>query len=949
MGNILDLADVLPFLITNEELQEREAALKNCPEDARLALQLALAWHLRQRDTARALDLVRQIHGSLVNLPASVPERTRLIIGARLQLIEAEVKWLIDELEQAEILARQALVTCNAVCDPIGSADAHWLLASLMVDLGKPDQSDIELALSMADARQAGDFSRITLAEAVTARSMALRDLHAARARWALHFDTDISKYHPGVVVWIEDFLGVLAYLSGDFAGSLAFHLRMYDLSIATGQIRRAVICACNVGGAFANLSDYESGLEWMELGVTTARRTGWPLCIGTNLMQAAGVLGMMGRLDAAQELLQEASNHLRRRASSRTYAVTMDYLGRLQIDRCSFEEALRAFTDYEALSSALNQINLRMRAQRGKADALAHLGRRNDALAMAESALALVREVGDATYEVEILQVMAQIYVLNPVETEPTETALIFLEQALAVAATIEDFIVPAALLDAVACEYAKIGNTDKAYALSLQSAIAKEKTNSTEAVNRAIAMQVRHETERARADSTYHRELAASEARRAQAMQKINETLESLSLIGQEITAQLNAEAIFKTLDRHVHGLLDATHFSIYALSEDGTALECEFGVEDNVPLPTLRVLLTSPTSNVARCARERREILNDRDKPLAENPNQIAGTAPSLSVLFAPLAIGARLLGVMSIQSPHAAAYAERELLVFRTLCAYAAIGLDNAVAYRRVEGALASLREAQSELMNKNAQLEIAHREQQIASLTDPLTGMHNRRYLNEQMDALVATEKQKEFNERRAANQSSDGVGKGRIDTLHLFFMIDLDHFKLVNDIHGHQAGDLVLIQLRERLEQVARAGDYLVRWGGEEFLLVAKVANRSVATVIAERLRLAVANVPFDLGDGVILTKTCSIGFSSFPFADANPAALTWRQVLDVADRALYLSKHNGRDCWSGLCAPSDDDIDHLLHKITHDLDASIDSGGVHLMRSWNSGRRAST
>ena len=947
MGIILNLADVLPVLVTNEELLELDSALETCRADARLALQLALAWHLRQRDTPRALILVSQIRASLLDLIASLPERTYLVIQARLQLIEGEVKWLFDEFKQSEDLARQALATFNAVSDSIGSADAHWLLAFLMIDLGKPDHSSAELALSMADARRAGDFSRISLAEAVTARSALLHDVSNARGRWGVHFDTDISKYHPGVVAWIYEFLGVLAFLSADVAGSISYLLRIYDLAINTGQIRRAVLCTSSIGRAFGNLSDYESGLEWIELGVTTARRTGWPLCIGTNLMHAGELLRSMGRLDAAHEMLEEALNQLRHRASSRAYALTTESLGSLQIDRCNFDAALSAFTDCENLADALKQAELHIGAQRGKTIALAHLGRRDDALAMAESALALVRKVGDVANEVEILQVMGQIYVLNPDETDGTETALTFFEQALAIAATIEDFIVPAALLDAVAREYAKIGNTGKAYSVSLQSAIAKEKANSTEAVNRAIAMQVRHETERARADSIYHRELAASESRRAQAMQKINETLEGLSLIGQEITAQLDAEAIFETLDRHVHGLLDATYFSIYVVSEDGSALECEFGNQDNLPLPALRILLTDPTSNVAECARGRREILLGQNAPILGDLNHIAGTAPSLSALFAPLAIGTRLLGVMSIQSPHAAAYAERELLIFRTLCAYASIGLDNAVAYRRVESALASLREAQSALMNKNAQLEIAHREQQIASLTDPLTGMHNRRYLNEQMDALVASERQKGFSERRTANQPSDSNGKEQIHSLHLFFMIDLDHFKLVNDIHGHQAGDLVLIQLRERLEQVAREGDYLVRWGGEEFLLVAKVASRSVATVIAERLRLAVASVPFDLGDGVTLIKTCSIGFSSFPFSDANPAELSWSQALDVADRALYLSKHNGRDCWSGLCAPSDKVVDHLLHKITHDLDASIAGGDIDLLRSWTSGKRA--
>ena len=75
-------------------------------------------------------------------------------------------------------------------------------------------------------------------------------------------------------------------------------------------------------------------------------------------------------------------------------------------------------------------------------------------------------------------------MYVLNPVDTDQVETALTFLEQALAVAATIKDYTVPAALLDAVAREYAKIGDTDKAYAVSLQSATAKEKTTSAAAV---------------------------------------------------------------------------------------------------------------------------------------------------------------------------------------------------------------------------------------------------------------------------------------------------------------------------------------------------------------------------------------------------------------------------------------------------------------------------------
>ena len=445
---------------------------------------------------------------------------------------------------------------------------------------------------------------------------------------------------------------------------------------------------------------------------------------------------------------------------------------------------------------------------------------------------------------------------------------------------------------------------------------------------------MQIRHDTERARAESDYHRELAAAEARRAQALQKNSDTLESLSLIGQEITAQLDATAIFAALDRHVHRLLDATHFSIFLMASDGLHLECQFGVEDRKPLPFLRVALNNSTSNAARCARDRREVVRQLERAEQDDPNLIPGTLPSLSAMFAPLTVGDRLLGVMSIQSPLANAYQERELQVFRSLCSYAAIGLDNAFAYRRIAETLKSLREAQSELMDKNAQLEIAYREQKTFSLTDPLTGMHNRRYLTEQLNARESARKERVSLERRI----TDRPAPAEREPILLFFMIDLDHFKLVNDLYGHVAGDKVLIALRQRLEQIARAGDYLIRWGGEEFLLVSKALDRDNAPAIAERLKHAVADTAFDLGDGVRLQKTCSIGFSSFPFSDSSTSDLTWSQVVDVADRALYMAKTAGRNRWTGLMASPGQNIENLYFKLSNQLTESIAIGEVVLL-----------
>jgi diguanylate cyclase (GGDEF)-like protein/PAS domain S-box-containing protein len=164
---------------------------------------------------------------------------------------------------------------------------------------------------------------------------------------------------------------------------------------------------------------------------------------------------------------------------------------------------------------------------------------------------------------------------------------------------------------------------------------------------------------------------------------------TLSVLGEIGREITAKLDQSAILQTLDRHVHGLLDATTFAVYLLDPDGGGLTSALRMEGGAALPLMKVELHNSTSHSARCARERRE-LHVELKPAEVDPNtsHYPGTLHTLSMLYTPLTIGDRLLGVMTIQSPLQHAYGERERLVFRTLCAYGAIALDNAIAYRRL---------------------------------------------------------------------------------------------------------------------------------------------------------------------------------------------------------------------------------------------------------------------
>ncbi|WP_338846467.1 two-component regulator propeller domain-containing protein [Massilia sp. W12] len=185
------------------------------------------------------------------------------------------------------------------------------------------------------------------------------------------------------------------------------------------------------------------------------------------------------------------------------------------------------------------------------------------------------------------------------------------------------------------------------------------------------------------------YNQHLQQANAELAQSA----EILRLLGEVGRDITANLEADAVFAALHRHVGGLLDTSVMVIYRTSSDGSALESGFGREDNQILPTFRVLLDSPSSNAARAGRERREILLER-KAGETQALPISGSR-MLTSLYAPLIVGQRLLGVMSIQSRHEHAYGEKERMIFRTLCSYGAIALANAESLQALHQAQAQL--------------------------------------------------------------------------------------------------------------------------------------------------------------------------------------------------------------------------------------------------------------
>ncbi|MCU7812860.1 MAG: GGDEF domain-containing protein, partial [Candidatus Thiodiazotropha sp. (ex Notomyrtea botanica)] len=155
--------------------------------------------------------------------------------------------------------------------------------------------------------------------------------------------------------------------------------------------------------------------------------------------------------------------------------------------------------------------------------------------------------------------------------------------------------------------------------------------------------------------------------------------------------------------------------------------------------------------------------------------------------------------------------------------------------------------------------------------------DSLTGLYNRKELETRLTREIA--RCVRYNHRLSV------------------FMLDIDHFKEVNDKHGHQTGDTVLTNLASLFDRSIRKSDYAARYGGEEFVIVLSETPLNQAKDLAERLRQQVANHPIRLEGNEVIKLTISIGVATYP-----DHAESWKALLKAADMAMYAAKKAGRN-----------------------------------------------
>src|SRR5205809_984922 len=216
---------------------------------------------------------------------------------------------------------------------------------------------------------------------------------------------------------------------------------------------------------------------------------------------------------------------------------------------------------------------------------------------------------------------------------------------------------------------------------------------------------------------------------------------------------------------------------------------------------------------------------------------------------SIICVPLKSRLRVLGVIQLVNVDMQHFGDQESFFLQSLCDYAAIAIENARAVEKI----------------------------QELTITDDCTGLYNARHLYKTLETEV-------YRSSRFGYEFS-------------VVFIDLDHFKQVNDTHGHLIGSRLLSEIGYRIKACLRLIDYAFRYGGDEFVVVLPQTSKEQGVVVAKRLRETIRSMPFEMEGNVSLTIKASIGLATYP-EDAKSA----HEIIRQADEMMYMVKNNTRD-----------------------------------------------
>lgn len=336
---------------------------------------------------------------------------------------------------------------------------------------------------------------------------------------------------------------------------------------------------------------------------------------------------------------------------------------------------------------------------------------------------------------------------------------------------------------------------------------------------------------------------------------LQRRNDELATLVEIGKTLTSTLDRENVLNVVMEKVSLLLKSKTWSLLLTDDASGDLIFEIAVSDeNTDLKGVRL---TKGEGVAGWVAESGEplLIPDVSESPYFSPQIDRRTAQKThSIICVPLKIQDRILGVIElVNTGEESVFDESALPILTTIADYVAIAIENAKYFEKINQLI----------------------------ITDDLSGLYNSRHFTQ----LI------EYETERAQRYDS---------ALSLVFF-DLDHFKLINDTHGHLVGSRMLTEVGELVRRYTRKVNLAARYGGDEFVILLPSTDKNGAIAMAESLRHTLRDHPFVADNGAAIRLTASFGVSAMP-EDTKDR----KELLYLADKAMYRVKETTRDAVLG-------------------------------------------
>jgi diguanylate cyclase (GGDEF)-like protein len=625
--------------------------------------------------------------------------------------------------------------------------------------------------------------------------------------------------------------LGVISARIGEFEHARELFEESLRLADSVPAAGRRIASLNNLGELAATLGEYRGALEYYERAYALATDREHE-AVRTVIEVNLGRINVeLGNVDDAGSRLSDALDHAVLVGDRIAEAEALTQLG-----RAVFRANGRADPDGEAESLHLSSIEIceELDHPAGVVAALEHLGE----LLIAAGRLDEAEE--HAAHAVAIAR-----------ETATQATVM--------------------GLLEALTAAHEAAGDVAQAYRVGKWLHDLYRERSGADTARKVRTLQAGHELDQARMEAEIVRLRNVELREKTDELEQRNRTLQLMYRIGSELTSTLELEEIARRLHDRVNELMSADVFGFAFYRETDRTLDFALVIEDNQRITPFSVPIDSEESFGSWVIRNRDElVIGDADREYRRYVTRRKRFTEGRSgtIVYLPLSVEERMIGVLTVQSHRKHAYGDEQLAALRLLAPYFAVALDNSCR-------LQTVRELNTRLARDKSELERAYERIEHLANHDLLTQLPNRRLLGELIHEHIPL----------ARRQSR----------LFAVVYVDIDDFKPINDTFGHDAGDQVLARIADRLREAVRQSDTVARIGGDEFVLVLRdVGGVEDARAIAQKVLVALSR-PMAFGDHVC-ALAASIGVSLFP-----EHGETYDELISAADRAMYRSKQAGK------------------------------------------------